>query len=306
MIFGGLLFIFGLIIGSFLNAFLWRYATKRTLGGRSMCPVCEHQINWYDNIPVISWLLLSGRCRYCKTRISVQYPVVELLTGSAFLMIGLLSKPGQWIAGLISNFEPARIDSGRGGFQTSNQLLISNSLSLFLLLLIVAVMIMISVYDYKTKEIPNGFNLTFVLAALVHSLFASVASRDFFASWWPYLLSAFLAFIFFYSFVYFSKETWMGGGDAKFALGMGLLLGPAGIFLAVMIASIVGSIYGLTAIGINKLKIKNSSLNKNNKLKIKNFSSEIPFGPFLALGSFFSICFGPQIIDYYVKIILGL
>ena len=75
-----LIFILGLIIGSFLNCLVWRLHVGKTLGGRSQCTRCHKKIFWYDNIPVISFLVLKGRCRHCKKKISWQYPLVELAT----------------------------------------------------------------------------------------------------------------------------------------------------------------------------------------------------------------------------------
>jgi prepilin signal peptidase PulO-like enzyme (type II secretory pathway) len=83
------LFIFGLIFGSFVTAFSYRYPRKiSNLKGRSFCDNCKKQIGWRDNIPLLSYLLLGGKCRNCKTKISLRYPIIELATGIGFLLIG--------------------------------------------------------------------------------------------------------------------------------------------------------------------------------------------------------------------------
>jgi len=82
-----LLFVFGLIFGSFLNALEWRLYKKKSLWTRSECPNCHKQINWYDNIPVLSFLLLKTKCRNCKKKISWQYPAVELVMGLLFVFV---------------------------------------------------------------------------------------------------------------------------------------------------------------------------------------------------------------------------
>jgi leader peptidase (prepilin peptidase) / N-methyltransferase len=310
MILGGVLFIIGLVIGSAINSYLWRYQTKTTYKGRSMCPVCKHQINWYDNIPLVSWFLLSGKCRYCKKSISVQYPTVELITGLAFLLIGVFSKAGIYVA----HVSGAMFDLGQiftpGYF----------ALGLFILTLLLAIasiLIMIAVYDYKTKIIPNGFNYAFIALTSLYLVASQVQIANFkFSAFgqgiWPYLLSGAVAFLFFYGLVYFSKETWMGGGDAKMALGIGLLLGPTGTLLAIMTASITGSIYGVGTILSSKVKSKKLKSKSNKNLSTLNFGlstgagHEIPFGPFLALGTYFAMVFGPAIISWYVKIVLGI
>ncbi|HPT08402.1 MAG TPA: prepilin peptidase [bacterium] len=79
-------FLFGLIIGSFLNCSIWRLYKNQTILGRSYCPRCHKTIHWYDNIPLLSFILLKGRCRFCKKKISWQYPLVELITGLLFLL----------------------------------------------------------------------------------------------------------------------------------------------------------------------------------------------------------------------------
>lgn len=78
--------IIGLIIGSFLNCLAWRLYKDETIMGRSYCPSCRHQLNWYDNIPLLSFILLQGKCRHCKKKISWQYPIVEFVTALLFAL----------------------------------------------------------------------------------------------------------------------------------------------------------------------------------------------------------------------------
>ncbi len=79
-------FLFGLIIGSFLNCLIWRLYSEETIKGRSYCPKCRHQISWYDNIPVLSFILLKGKCRHCQKKISWQYPIIELTCAILFAL----------------------------------------------------------------------------------------------------------------------------------------------------------------------------------------------------------------------------
>lgn len=85
-LFFGLIFVFGLVIGSFLNCLIWRLYSDETVLGRSYCPECRKQISWFDNIPILSFLLLRGKCRSCHKKISWQYPLVELSTGFLFVL----------------------------------------------------------------------------------------------------------------------------------------------------------------------------------------------------------------------------
>lgn len=248
-----------------------------------MCPNCKKQIIWYDNIPFVSYILLSGKCRHCKKPISIQYPAIELGTGIIFLAIWLYSPPGKFLSSvffqLINN-----------GVRLANQVIILNILMLLILFFIAGLLIVITMHDLKTKEIPNGFNLTFIISALAYTALVSINAPDPLIYFLWYLVSAVFAFLFFYTFVFFSKETWMGGGDAKLALGIGLLLGPASTFIAILIASWVGAIYGISLIILKKAGRK----------------TEIPFGPFLVLGTFVSVLYGSQLISWYVRIFLGL
>lgn len=294
MIFEGIIFVFGLCVGSFLNSFLWRYQEKKSFAGRSVCPNCNQQIAWYDNIPLVSWIILRGKCRHCRKPISLQYPLIELLTALLFLLIAVFTPFGQFVS---------------ASFKNGLALPLTETATLILAFLITAVLIVISVYDAKTQEMPNGFNLLYILSCLgflAVSLFAyhGIANPDLLLTLSKYLLAAAVSFAVFFALYFFSKETWMGGGDAKFIFGTGLLLGPAGTFLAIFLASVFGSIYGLLAIALKKL-LKNQNSKSRWFSKIKNLKSEIPFGPFLALGTYLGLVFGPQLLDIYAKIFLG-
>ena len=84
------IFLFGLVIGSFLNCLIYRLREGKSMLGRSFCPKCKQQIAWYDNIPVLSFILLRGRCRHCGKKISIQYPAVEFITGVLFVVAFIL------------------------------------------------------------------------------------------------------------------------------------------------------------------------------------------------------------------------
>jgi len=285
-------------MGSFINALVYRTQNKKTMLSRSACPKCQQIIRWYDNIPLISYLVLRGKCRNCKKKISIQYPIIELTTGIAFALVAVYSTPGIVLSNWISKIFNLK-------FEIFNQFLILNSILLFLLLLITITLLLIAVYDFKTKEIPNGYNLAFILSCSLYLLISTLIYNPDHLSLFPYhLLTGSFLFLTFWALVYFSKETWMGGGDAKFVFGMGLLLGPFNSILAILIASISGSIYGISGL-IKNSKISNLKLTKNFKFQIKN-SHQVPFGPFLALGTFVSLIFGSQIVSWYVKIFLGI
>jgi prepilin signal peptidase PulO-like enzyme (type II secretory pathway) len=180
-----------------------------------------------------------------------------------------------------------------------------NILLLILIFVIFGCLILITVYDLKNKVIPNGFTLTFFITTIVYITISGIDRGNLFDTYLLSLLAGIVAFLFFFTFVYFSKETWMGGGDAKFAFGIGLLLGPANTFLTVLIASIVGSIYGISVLLIKKIKEEKKDTIISKGGLVRN-SHEVPFGPFLALGTIISFLFGSQLISWYARIFLGL
>jgi prepilin signal peptidase PulO-like enzyme (type II secretory pathway) len=273
------IFVLGLCLGSFLNAMLGRYILKKTPGGRSACPSCNHVLAWYDLVPLLSWVFLSAKCRYCKKKISAQYPLVELGSGLIALALGQRLNLGNSFWNFVD---------GSGGAE--GLLIFGVTLSIFMLLFWIAL------YDFKTKEIPNGANFAFVALAAAYLLLSSYFGiLD--GSIISHLLAGLAFFGFFYLFVVLSSETWMGGGDAKLALGIGILLGPWLSFVTLLLASVTGSFYGIASIWYNK---KNSRSKKQ-----KTWGHEIPFGPFLVLATLISFLYGSQIVDWYVNILLS-
>ncbi len=242
--------VFGLIVGSFLNVVILRHGV-RSVAGRSGCMSCGTQLPWYDMIPFFSWLALRGRCRSCRARISIQYPLVEAATAVSFGFIGASSLP-----------VPSQIIG----------------------CVILALLICIAAYDILHTIIPDewvwSFNalalflvLAFPLQATSYQLQALLAgpaaASPLFALW------------------LFSRGRWMGLGDAKLALGIGWLLGPAlGIF-AIFGAFVIGAIVSLLLVFFSseqwKKIIQGFTPTPISQRLVWGFTmkSEIPFGPFL-------------------------
>lgn len=256
----GVFFLFGLIIGSFLNVLVCRIHTGETILGRSHCPKCQKQIRWFDNVPVLSFFLLRGRCRDCKKQISWQYPLVELLTGVVFALIG-------WVF-----------------FDLEN---LTTWLFSFGWLFLSGVLLLVLVYDILHMEIPDvalwpGVGLAFLLNLAL----------DFQAGEWIVwethtvsgLMAALVAFLFFFSLAHFSREKWMGMGDAYLVILLGLALGWPLILLGLFLSFALGAVYGIISI----------------VAKQKKFSSQVPFAPFLVLGTFITLFFHRQIVEWYL------
>ncbi|MES3031747.1 MAG: prepilin peptidase [Patescibacteria group bacterium] len=257
-------FIFGLIIGSFLNVVIYRLNTQRSLGGRSACMSCRNKLAWYELIPLFSYLGLGGRCRNCKTKISIQYPLVELLTGFIF-------------ASLFVKYQGIFFTDKFSFFITYDYYAI-----LFSILLVIAV------YDIKHKIIPDMLALIFGILAFVGLFFFT---NNIFYPHMPSLLE-FLSGVFIASpfalFWLISRGRWMGFGDAKLAIGLGWFLGLSLTLSGLAIAFWSGAIVGVVLIIFSKY-------GKAGKMGMK---SEIPFAPFLVAGAFTAFIFGLNLFNF--------
>jgi len=273
-----LIFLFGLNVGSFLNCVIYRLEINQSfLSGRSYCPDCKHKLSWYDLIPVFSFLILKGKCRYCKKQISWQYPLVELATGILFV--------------LIFNFQLAPYQTGGfgAGFPIFNQFSIFSLqylLATSYWLLITCFLIIIFIYDLKHYIIPDKVIFPAILASCVWYFVSSI----FFHLYTGYeilntVYSAFGAAGFFLFIVLVSRGKWMGIGDIKLAFLMGFFLGFPKILFALFSAFLFGAIMGIGLI----------------ILKRKSLKSEIPFGPFLITGTILALFFGEKIMNWYLN-----
>lgn len=250
-----LVFLLGLILGSFLNSWMWRVRENiRILAKtRSMCVSCRRQLKWYENIPLFSWLVLCGKCRTCKKNIPFHYVLVELAT--AFLMMFVVYQHvklvhfSEW--GLLRD-------------------------TFFLTLLII-----IFVYDWLYRLILSriiwcgtiiGFaiNVLFINYSAVSLLIGIALGGGFF-------LLQFLI----------SRGKWIGGGDIRMGVMMGVWLGWPNILVALFVAYILGAVVGVFLLLFKKA----------------NRNTEIPFGTFLALGTFFSIYYGTPLITWYMSLL---
>lgn len=218
MIYGILFFIFGLIIGSFLNVVICRYNTGATIGGRSMCLSCGSGLTWRNLIPVFSYVFQRGHCSYCRSHISWQYPLVELLVASLYVGVFV-------VFGL--------------------------SFMAMYLLLQIAILVVIAVYDIKHKIIPNEFVYAFSALSL-GALVLEGAIGSFSGLLWHFLAGPLLAAPF-AGLWYFSKGQWMGFGDAKLALGIGWFLGLAGGYVAIALSFWIGAVVSVGLIALSHM-----------------------------------------------------
>lgn len=204
-------FIFGAIIGSFLNVVICRFKTGMGIGGRSMCMSCGKSLTWRELIPIFSFIFLSGKCRGCMGKISWQYPLVELVTAALFALIFYRFPPASE-AGLIL---------------------------LVIYLLVSCILIVITVYDSKHKIIPDSLVYSFDLLALATVFIGGDAILRA-PHIWTILAGPILALPFALLWAA-SKGKWIGLGDAKLVLGIGWLLGLQAASSAIIIAFWIGA-----------------------------------------------------------------
>ncbi len=223
-----IIFILGTIVGSFINVVVYRHNTGRSfVSGRSMCMHCSKKLEWYELVPLFSFIFLKGKCFNCKSKLSYQYPIVELLTGIIFVMT-------LYFFGL-------------------------TLISLYYLI-VFSILVTISVYDFKHKIIPNDMVFTFDIAALVilfltHKFYGPFLSLTL----WD-LAAGPILFAFFGGLWLVSRGKWMGFGDAKLALGVGWLLGFYGGIFAIMMAFWIGAVFSIILLILQKLNLSKFGL----------------------------------------------
>ncbi len=232
------LLLLGLTLGSFVNASVWRFHKKQSgkkikdshkysiVSGRSMCTHCSKQLVARDLVPVVSWVLLRGKCRYCHKKIE-DNPLAELLTATLFV--------------LSYHFWPFALTS-------------MIDIGIFILWLIVVVLLVfLFIYDIRWMLLPDKVVLYFTFAAALLLIAISLAYQDF-----NYLMGGVFAGLvaagLFYVLFVVSKGEWIGGGDVKLLFGLGLLAGSViNVFLVVFLASLLGTIFALPKMLTGKL-----------------------------------------------------
>ena len=267
-------FILGTIVGSFLNVVALRYNSGLSLGGRSCCFSCSKTLRWYELIPLASFLFLRGRCGRCRSGVSLQYPLVELLTGLIFLLI--------W------NHESI--------LWNQESFTVYCLLSTVYFFVVFSILIVIAIYDNRHKIIPDGLVFSFVILALGRLFFTvSFLELVHFPGLWN-LLAGPILFLPFFLLWFISGGQWMGLGDAKLALGVGWLLPLAHGLTALIFAFWTGALVSLFLLVIQRLRVRaggKAGLSLDGKhLTMK---SEIPFAPFLIFGTLIAFLSGVDI-----------
>jgi len=270
------IFLFGAVVGSFLNVVIHRVPLEQSIVfPNSKCPKCDAAIEPYDNVPIFSWLALGGKCRACKSPISVRYPAVELLHALLWVLIF-------WHVGF-NPFLPVA-------------------------LIFMSVLVSLMFIDAEHMILPNVITYPFfVFVLIVRVVYPLAFSGSYFAdmAYWPAatwnsmpvwiasLLAGLLGAVAGGGSLWLVGEAWkrlrgvdaMGLGDVKMMLGVGALLGWRLAFLSIFLGAFAGAVIGIIVIA---------------KQKDKDLQTQIPFGIFLGTGSILSLLFGEQLISWYI------
>lgn len=248
--------LFGLVFGSFLNVVIYRFDDWLSIiKTRSHCRDCKKQLSWFDLIPLISYISLKGKCRYCLKPISWQYSVVEAAT-AILLVAGYI---------VIQNL----------GLDTLTTYFAFGAYTL-----VVGVLIVIFFHDLYEMLISDYLNYFFIFFAFIYSVLVGLSLEDM-------ILGVLVAVLPIALLVYPSRGKWMGEGDVKLAIGIGLLLGYPLSIIALISSFFLGGFLGGIFLLSKKLSPK----------------SAIPFAPFLIAGTFIAFFFGENIVNWYLELI---
>lgn len=294
--------VFGLVIGSFLNVVAYRVPAGIPLTRESRCPRCDEPIRWWQNVPVIGWLALRGRCARCRGGISIRYPLVELVTGVVFSAVAagvILARP----------FDLRPVD-GAQWFGTAEFWGVLLTLEVF-----AALSIVLAIIDIDTRRLPNAivlpgwvavaalFAITTVWAGIESSTEvlaigpstgsgAQAVSAGTQMTWMPLLtaLAGGAALYLFYYVVRLISPRGMGGGDVKLAGLVGTVLGWFGwssLVVGAFAAFVLAGVFGLALIATGRAQRR----------------SAIPFGPWMLAGAWVGIVFGEPLGRWYLGLL---
>lgn len=289
-------FIIGSILGSFLKAIADRSLSKKTFLGRSNCPKCHKLLQWYDLIPLISYIQLRGRCRYCKTKIALEYLLIEAFMG--FTIGALFWQSFTIFPGLSDQYK-----------------LIIFIFDILFKTFIITVLSAITLTDLKETLIPDRIIIPSSIIALIalvlvtlykiwylyYVLSINVIGKLLLPSHSDYfyrhaiitaepltggIIMAIVLGLFFFTLILVTRGRGMGGGDFKLGIFMGLVLGFPNAILALLLSFLTGSIVGVILL----------------MMRMRKLGQTIPFGPFLSLGSIIAVFWGDKILDWYLKL----
>lgn len=281
-------FLFGAIIGSFANCLAWRLYHNENLWGRSKCPKCQQQISWYDNVPILSFLLLGAKCRHCKVAIAWQYPLAELIIGALFAWVAYFHLAGLDLMTMLQTVSTVNAVS---------MLILRDWLVLFFLSVIF-------IMDFKWYVVADEISITAVVVIFLVNVMLGLIYPELAGDliWHKLLLAIGVGAGVFAAQYYLSGGTWVGAGDMRIGALMGAVLGWTGVLTGLFLAYFVGAVFavGLVLAGKKKMNFKNL-------IKAPAEPEEamiLPFGPFLAVGTLIAMFYGEALMTWYTNLYL--
>ncbi len=270
-IFYVLLFFIFLSVGSFLNVLAYRVTfDKQFFRPRSHCNNCDVLIAWYDNIPIFSWIVLGGKCRKCKAKISSLYPFIEMLTAIVLTVV--------FVKIFSINFAAKEFFEGieivRLGQRTIFDFSLHNVFRFIVNFIFFSSLIVATRTDLEAMVIPQCFSLWLVPFVIISSYFGLTNTSPF-GSVLGVVIGYGVLWLVAKVFKKLTGREGLGGGDMDFLALIGSFLGPLGVWMTLMIGSISGLLCGVLYLLLSR----------------KNLRAKIPFGPFLALGAFLYFIF---------------
>ena len=264
--------VFGLIIGSFLNVVILRLPQGESITvPRSRCPKCKNVIRWYDNVPVLSYVLLKGRCRHCKTSISARYPLIEAICGIVSVLLYLkLGLSLEW--GIYFGFSAALIALG---FIDLDHRILPDPITLNGIWIGILINVLLAQPSPLVSRIFRSAGVEMTnprVIALVASVLGAIVGGG--------LLWAVAE-----AYLRLRGIEGMGFGDVKMMAMVGAFLGAPLALLTIMLGSLLGSVIGLVFIRFTK----------------KNRDYELPFGTFLSFAGIIAVLYGEDMVAWYIE-----
>lgn len=257
------IFLLGASIGSFLSVVLYRVkkGEKGIIFGQSYCPQCKKKLVITDMIPIASYVVLRGRCRHCKKKISPYYFFLELITGLVLLSIYLKYPFLYWLQ--------------NGTFMPDLNLLVTAIFFAIYGCFFVAIFF----FDLQTNQIPDLFLYPLIGISVLGTII--MGTPDLVSA----IIAVLIALVLFGGQIWFSKGKWLGEGDLYLAIALAIIFGWQLFLLTVVASYFIGALISIPLLLSKKAKMK----------------SQIPFGPFLVLGAFMTMFFGEQILNWYLN-----
>lgn len=238
-----IIFVFGLVIGSFLNVLVYRIPLGLDFkSGKSFCPTCKHELKWYDLFPLFSWLFLRGKCRYCKAKISARYPIGETVAGVAFVLSFIFGTGCQFRLSLLGYFA------------------------------ICSALIVLFQIDWKHMFIPDSMWITILIGGVILYIDTLIENGWDKKELISRIIGALAVSVVFYLIDYLKPDS-IGGGDIKLMFAAGFALGWVKTLFSVMVAGFVGTVF----------LIVTNSLKKENMKKQIPFGPHLAVGIFVAM-----------------------